>query len=305
MKKEVKNNSKNITVLKETLPKNTFNVTKMYCTYSYFYSPQYSFIGEYHEPWELVFVQSGSVIIETDKCTKEVNPKQCLLHKPYEFHKIKSNNTTCQVMLISFSVDNNKMFERISGKPLSLNSIQQQYVYDIINNGAVLFAGKNNVPVINDSFDEEFATNQFVKNLLELLLISLVRNDNTKIVASKANIQSDVAIVNYIIEYLNNSLTKKLTLHDISKHVGYSVSHISTIFKNSMNVSLMNYYIKLKITYAQTLIAEGKLQLKEISEYLCFDSPQYFSTQFKKITGVTPSQYSTLLKTKKWYFNKP
>lgn len=303
MKKIVKENLKNYKVLKETLPENTFSVTKMYSTYSYFYSPQYAFNGESHEAWELVFVQSGSVVIETDEYKQELNQGQAFLHKPYEFHKIKSNNVTCQVMFVSFSIDNDKMLERVSGKPLPLNNIQQQYLYDVINNGTILFAGKNFIPDVEEGQEEEFATNQFVKNLLELLLITLVRNDNAKTHKIKANIQSDVAIVNYIIEYLNNNLTKKLSLHDVSNHVGYSVSHISTIFKKSMNVSLINYYIRLKITYAQTLIAEGKMRLKEISEYLCFDSVQYFSTQFKQITGVTPSQYSTMLKTKKWYFN--
>lgn len=70
-----------------------------------------------------------------------------------------------------------------------------------------------------------------------------------------------------------------------------------------MNVSLINYYIKLRIMRAHELIAEGKMSMKEISEYLDFDSVQYFSTQFKKITGITPTQYAAVIKMKNYRFD--
>lgn len=67
-----------------------------------------------------------------------------------------------------------------------------------------------------------------------------------------------------------------------------------------MNCSIINYLINLRIQKAKEYIIEGKYTLKEISAILNFDSPQYFSLQFKKLTGLTPSQYKTISQTKKW-----
>ena len=42
---------------------------------------------------------------------------------------------------------------------------------------------------------------------------------------------------------------------------------------------------------AKRLIRERELSVKEISEKLSFDTPNYFSKTFKKKTGMTPLQY--------------
>lgn len=45
-------------------------------------------------------------------------------------------------------------------------------------------------------------------------------------------------------------------------------------------------------------MAENDMSLRQISEYLDYDSLQYFSMQFKKETGLPPSQYVTFLKSR-------
>ena len=296
-------NLKNPITLETTLPQSVFNITKLYSTFSYFYSPRYAFRGESHEAWEFIFVQSGEVVVETDDYTQTLSKGQAFMHKPWEFHRIKANSTTCHVMFISFSVDNDNELYKIAGIPLQPNNTQKQYIYDIVSNGIVLFAGKNSVPPRKGGESEGFATNQTVKNLIELLLIGCIRNLESKSQKNTASTQAEQAIVSYTIDFLNDNLTKKLSLKDIANNLGYSVSHISNIFKKSMNISLINYYIKLRIKRAHELIAEGKMSMKEISEYLDFDSVQYFSTQFKKITGITPTQYAAVIIMKNWHFD--
>lgn len=159
---------------------------------------------------------------------------------------------------------------------------QKQYIIDIVNNGIVLFAGKNSIPPLKNGEGEEFATNQTVKNLIELLLIGCVRNLENKNQSGTVNTQAEQAIVRYTIDFMNENITKKLCLKDIANNLGYSVSHISSIFKKSMNVSIINYFIKLRIMRAHELIAEGNMSMKEISEYLEFDSVQYFPRNLKK-----------------------
>ena len=43
----------------------TLSIDQLYSIYSYYYTPQFSFRGECHKPWEIVYVQSGRVIVST------------------------------------------------------------------------------------------------------------------------------------------------------------------------------------------------------------------------------------------------
>ena len=66
-----------------------------------------------------------------------------------------------------------------------------------------------------------------------------------------------------------------------------------------MGMSIIQYFIALRINKAKELIAEGKRSLGEISDFLEFDTIQYFSSQFKKFVGVSPSQYATMMKNRR------
>ena len=61
--------------------------------------------------------------------------------------------------------------------------------------------------------------------------------------------------------------------------------------------------ILLKIEKSKKLIAEGNKNINEIAEILDFNSVQYFSTQFKKITKMTPSQFASAIKLSNFHFD--
>ena len=56
----------------------------------------------------------------------------------------------------------------------------------------------------------------------------------------------------------------------------------------------MSYFLKLKIDAAKKMLREGKTSVSDIAASLAFDSPNYFSTAFKKVTGRTPLQYKSM-----------
>ena len=56
----------------------------------------------------------------------------------------------------------------------------------------------------------------------------------------------------------------------------------------------MSYFLKLKIDAAKKMLREGKTSVSDIAASLAFDSPNYFSKAFKKVTGRTPLQYKSM-----------
>ena len=69
-------------------------------------------------------------------------------------------------------------------------------------------------------------------------------------------------------------------------------TQLQNVFQKETNMGVIEYFSKMKIDAAKHLIRDGLLNFTQISEHLGYTSIHYFSRQFKKITGTTPSAYA-------------
>jgi len=294
--------------LEATFPKTEINIHTLYTTYAYNYSPSFIYDGEIHDAWELVFVNNGEVVAETNEESFTLTKNQAILHAPQQFHKIRSNNKSSSVGIITFGSESEILYKLID-KVIEVTEAEKNNILNILDEGLILMAGKNYIPPRPNLSEDNllpFGSGQFIKNTLENLMISLIRKLSNEKYAYRINnnISAKNNIVQSVIMYLNNNLDRKITLKEISLSIGYSVSYICNTYKKHTGTSLIDYYLKLRIVKAKQLIDEEKLSFKEIAELLNFDSVQYFSTQFKKFTHLTPSQYSAKIKTSKYKYDE-
>ena len=82
-----------------------------------------------------------------------------------------------------------------------------------------------------------------------------------------------------------------MSIDEICSKTAYSKSYLFRIFKAKTGKTIMAYFIELKINQAKQLLRENELSVREISEKLAFNSPDYFTKTFKRITGFTPLAY--------------
>lgn len=94
------------------------------------------------------------------------------------------------------------------------------------------------------------------------------------------------------ITYINNNYKNKLKLSDIANSIPMNATYLSTQFKKEMQISLNQYINNYRIKQAINLLKNGSHNLTNIALSVGFDSANYFSTVFKKNTGLTPSEYS-------------
>jgi len=77
----------------------------------------------------------------------------------------------------------------------------------------------------------------------------------------------------------------------IARRLHYHYTYLSNIFSRMMGTTIEQYLIVCKIERAKELISYDELNLTEISFQLNYCSMAHMSNQFKKITGLTPSQF--------------
>lgn len=92
-------------------------------------------------------------------------------------------------------------------------------------------------------------------------------------------------------EFIEQNIHRELTIKEMSASIFRSRDYTNNLVKSYYNVSLYAYYINLRIEKAKALLQHTSLPVREISERLGYQNSQYFSKQFHKVTGVTPSYY--------------
>jgi YesN/AraC family two-component response regulator len=77
----------------------------------------------------------------------------------------------------------------------------------------------------------------------------------------------------------------------LSETLGYDYAYLSTVFSAVCNTTIQHFIIFNKIERAKVLISEGRHNLSEIAVILDYSSVAHLSSQFKKVTGLTPTKF--------------
>lgn len=271
-------------------------IDRIYSLHYFTYSRFFDFEGESHDFWELVYCDSGEALISDDG-EKMTLPAGCaFLHAPGHYHTIRPNNTETNAAIVSF---NGKLgaAANLSGQMLTLTKQERELFKRILSEGRTAIFEPLNVVFqfkLTPSPSAPFGALQFIKNTVECLLISLCRprpNLESADDESGKTPSRNKYIADRIIEILNESMSEKIRLSFLAEQLNYSPTYIKRVFKEATGQPIIQYFIALKIERAKQLLDERDYTITEISDMLGFDSVQYFSRQFKKLTNMSPSAY--------------
>lgn len=102
-------------------------------------------------------------------------------------------------------------------------------------------------------------------------------------------------IVSQAMAYIGSHLSSPLSLDLIAGEIPTSPSYLSRIFKKETGQALTDYINMARIEKAKELLADSTYLNYEIAEQAGFHDPAYFSSTFKKYTGVSPKEYRSSL----------
>lgn len=94
-----------------------------------------------------------------------------------------------------------------------------------------------------------------------------------------------------IVEYINANFHKNISLNDVAKEVNLSYHYFSKFFKENMGRSFVDYLTELRIEKSKKLLSSSNMSIKEISYSTGYGDPNYYCKIFKKVTGLTPTEY--------------
>ena len=278
-----------------------FHVEKIITIFYMEFSKNFSYEGESHDFWEMVYIDKGEMVCTADKNKFVLKSGEMTFHKPNEFHNLSGDRRTApNVSILTFECHSRAMKD-FEGKIFRLSPEEKSLLSTLFEEGLSCFKLVDEKNPLLQKLERikgaPFGSSQMTKNLLEIFLIKLSRNTAVVTKNQRRSYLIDGVDVPYpvkeILDLLQDHIYGKLTVGDIAAAVGKSESTVKQLFSQYRKSGIIKYYNGLKIKEAKKLIREGKCNMSQISDLLCFDNPQYFSKCFKAFTHMTPSEYKT------------
>ncbi len=265
----------------------------------------FEFVRNYHttkdkHPFrELVFIDSGSIMVDSEGYQGTLEDKQMIIHKDNEMHALSCvDKTAPNVVVIGFECNSAKL-DFFSTHVITLSKTLTKMLTEIVNEGRNVFFPPYDVPNVKDMKKRTnfvFGADQMLKIRLEAFLIELLRT--TKASARyKHDIHSEH---NYeeISAYINNNFNQKISLNDLCAIFGTNKTTLCRNFRQMYGMTIVNYVNKLRVKQAKVLLREGELGVSQIATMVGFDSVHYFSKTFKKFESKSPLEYINTIKSK-------
>ena len=99
------------------------------------------------------------------------------------------------------------------------------------------------------------------------------------------------AIVQAALDYCRDNAQRRLTVQEVAAAVGYSGSHLSHLFSNSVGQPLAAYLRQLRLAHACELLKATDLPVAQISREIGYADPAHFTCAFVRAYQVSPTAY--------------
>ena len=160
----------------------------------------------------------------------------------------------------------------------------------------VLQFGSKNYDIYFQKFDVEESRRKIGNILTYEELFDWLKNEiinryqefaNLKQVAEKKPIRAAK-------QYIYDNYSKNLTLEGVSNHIGFNPTYFSVFFKKETGKNFSEYLTELRMKNAKLCLISSNRDIADIAEEVGYSDIKYFSKLFKKVTGLTPSEYRKL-----------
>ncbi len=273
-------------------------------TVHYFeYASSYRFEGERHDFWELLYVDKGEVDVLADGLTHRLERGELIFHKPGEFHALRATGTSApNLVVVSFFCPSPAM-EFFGERIMGTGEAERALLGRMVAEGELAFSTPLGDPATTAMERREsapFGAEQLLGAALEELLVRLIRRggaaEHQPAPISTTTRTDRDALFRSIEDYFLTRLDQPLTLAQVCADNFVGHSRLQQLVRSYTGGGVMEHFGALRIDRAKSMIREGAGNFTEIAAALGYQSVAYFSRHFKKVAGMTASEYAASVK---------
>lgn len=242
----------------------------------YYCTTEYLVVREHFDNFLLMIPKSGSGILKTPQGTFPFHKDQIVLVDCYEKHQY-SCSSDMEIYWLHFDGQSSRKYvEEIFSKVGPVIDVKNPYVFESM------------IHRIYDAFESEngMAEAQIAQGIFTLLTEIYVEAVYNIHHAEKQTLIDD------ILSYISKNLSQDLTVDDLSKRASLSKYYFTRLFKAETGFTPYEYILSARINASKFYLRSAPhLRVKEICFFCGFSSESNFCNTFKRLEGITPSEY--------------
>ena len=239
-----------------------------------------------HDYWEFTIITKGKIMHKINSFERIIGENTLLVIRPDDTHSL--NRTDDQdIAHINIGVKNNVLKTILSALSDGLYDflLQEPYIEFKISKSTTTYFinmfNKYHTTIHDDEAGGDFLSTIFISVIREVLLC--VNNSKQK--------QNYSITVNEFIERIRKPENLTLSIDDIIENMNYSHCHIIRLFKKETGTTPSQYFLKIKLNYARSLLETTNLSVPEIASFVGFSSLGHFTKVFKNQYSLPPANY--------------
>lgn len=261
----------------------------------------FSFREESHDCWEFIYADKGTVNVMSGQMLHTLNKNDILFHSPGEPHRIQPNGTAVPSLVIVGFQSASPAMDFFRCKKLEIAPSERALIGHFIKEARFTYSTPLEQPecpkpVRRLDTSIPFGSEQMLLLYLEQLLIQLVRCNSTDgmfaPIPGSDRRRGEEELFYRVTAYMEEHIREHLSISQICKDNLIGRSFLQQLFRDYTGCGIIDYFSLMKINAAKQLILQRKLNFSQIADYLGYNSIHYFSRQFKKLAGMTPSEYA-------------
>lgn len=209
---------------------------------------------------------------------------------------IKLNKVALEKYLAFGNLDEFDTFFELYIKPLSQATRGSHLIKNYIFVDLVLTTARF-VHHLGGNVDQVIPEiNDIETRLMNITSINQVKAETEKMFTSAIAFRNGqnqaVLLIEQVKEFINTNFSNAdLSLTEVANQVNLSSSYLSTLFSQETGQTFKEYLTGVRIDQSKQLLRTTMLKSVEIAEQVGYNDPHYFSTVFKKSTGLSPRKF--------------
>lgn len=244
----------------------------------------------YHSDYQLIVVRDGDIKILIDSCPISITAGDIILIGSNVLHGIYKKMEDLVNISGAIVFFNNSIF------PLRYKLMPEfRSIYQLLEESKMVV--KTNNKTIAAKFYRYISSmrnEQGIKKITTLYALleqfEKIEVKNT-LISSKINSNIILSPVNKALHFIYNHYKTDISISDIAQVSGITVSALCRAFKSSCDITVFEFLNKVRIEKVCNLLFSSDCTISEAAFNCGFRSLSNFNRQFKKIKGISPTEY--------------